>query len=122
DQKYTFGHVTPFPGGLWYSDPDETSWFNGLRFVQVKGVKKDEHGYPKRAYAGDVVNHRIIQIDAAANQEPVGKTLCQDSRMIQPNDIAVTPSQKFVYASGQRWADNNTNKDGDLWVCNTSTG
>jgi len=44
-------------------------------------------------------------------------TFCADSRMVMPNDLAVSPKTGYVYISGQAFNRETAVGDGDVWLC-----
>ncbi|KAI8058229.1 hypothetical protein BDF22DRAFT_664555 [Syncephalis plumigaleata] len=97
------------------------AYINGVRFVHPRPGAKGG-----RALAVDVINHRVIELtwpDAKTPEALQGgdsanynrTVFCQDSTMIQPNDLAVSPNGKHVYLSGMK-GETNTGS-GDVWLC-----
>ena len=95
----TIGRVTTRAGvarAQLFVDLPGDSVGNGIRF--------DARGH---MYVADYVGHRILRIDPRDRSIAVH---AHDSRMHQPNDIAIAPDGT-LYASDPRWS----HDDGQLW-------
>ncbi|KAG9292672.1 hypothetical protein G9A89_008258 [Geosiphon pyriformis] len=89
---------------------DATNFFNAIRFIP--SGKKDVD----IALVGDVKSHAVLQLTSEANGNVTKKVFCQDPKILQPNDLAVTKSGR-VYLSGQNFTADTKVGDGDLWLC-----
>lgn len=94
---------------LVFADPQGNTYYNGIRFFNEG-----------EAYATDMANHRVVRLSlqTIGNTTVVtgSSTFCQNSNMLQPNDLAITRSG-VVFLSGMNWSDNTVNTDGDIWSC-----
>ncbi|CAG8644129.1 14079_t:CDS:2, partial [Ambispora leptoticha] len=88
---------------------ENMSWFNSIRFLPSKN--KNE----QIALTGDVQQHRVLKL-VKSGKRIRQSVFCEDKRMVQPNDLAVTTSGR-VYLSGQRFTNDTKIGDGDLWLC-----
>lgn len=94
---------------LFFADPQGNTYYNGMRFFNERV-----------AYATDMSNHRVVRLtlDTIGNTTTVtgSSTLCQNSNMLQPNDLAISRSG-IVFLSGMNWSDDTVDTDGDIWSC-----
>ncbi|MCJ7468134.1 MAG: SMP-30/gluconolactonase/LRE family protein [Maribacter sp.] len=72
------------------------------------GIRFDREG---NMYIADYVGHAIYQVKKGSNNPEVW---VQDSRMSQPNDLAISPNG-ILYLSDPNWA----NGTGSIWMVNT---
>jgi sugar lactone lactonase YvrE len=121
----TIGRVnsTSAMTSLFYTDADTTTYFNGIRFVPLA----DRNATGGRALLADVNNYRVIELSWTTPSPPASlnvaspssngkrRIFCQNSKMLQPNDLAVSPDGNYVYLSGMKGTD--TSGEGDLWLC-----
>ncbi|KAG4073213.1 hypothetical protein HA402_005748 [Bradysia odoriphaga] len=99
-----------FPGQQFvFADPQANTYYNGIRFFN-----------DREAFATDMVNHRVVRLtlETIANTTTVtgSSTFCQNSNMLQPNDLAISRSG-IIFLSGMNWSDNTVDTDGDIWSC-----
>ncbi|KAG6555240.1 hypothetical protein Mapa_003282 [Marchantia paleacea] len=109
---------------LFYEDKTGASMFNGLRFLPLSpSLSKN---YNARAIAADIAGHRAVQIlKNKRTGETKSSVFCGDSRMVQPNDVAIAPMSGRVYLSGANFRNFNGTTiegDGDLWLCQAPSG
>lgn len=94
---------------LVFADPQANTYYNGIRFFN-----------DGEAYATDMANHRVVRLtlETIGNTTTVtgSSTFCQNSNMLQPNDLAISRSG-VVFLSGMNWSDDTVDTDGDLWSC-----
>jgi len=94
---------------LLFADPQANTYYNGIRFFN-----------DREAYATDMANHRVVRLtlETVGNTTTVtgSSTFCQNSNMLQPNDLAISRSG-IVFLSGMNWSDNTDETDGDIWSC-----
>lgn len=94
---------------LFFADPQANTYYNGIRFFN-----------DREAFATDMANHRVVRlaVETIGNTTTVtgSSTLCQNSNMLQPNDLAISRSG-IVFLSGMNWSDNTVDTDGDIWSC-----
>lgn len=94
---------------LFFADPQGNTYYNGIRFFN-----------DREAFATDMANHRVVRLslETTANATTVigSSTFCQNSNMLQPNDLAIARSG-IVFLSGMNWSDNTVDTDGDIWSC-----
>ncbi|RKP27854.1 hypothetical protein SYNPS1DRAFT_26512 [Syncephalis pseudoplumigaleata] len=117
----TIGRVdTSGKASLFYVDPNDTTHFSGIRFVSPRtGVKGG------RALLADAKNHRVVELTWTTPTTPETltdksvdykqSTICSNSTMLQPNDLAVSPNGKHVYLSGMKG--DMKSGSGDVWLC-----
>lgn len=92
----TIGRVLPSGVGEVFLELPEGSIGNGIRF--------DRTGH---FYVADYTKHQILKVDPTTRRVSV---LAQDSRMNQPNDLAIT-SDGTLFASDPNWG----NSTGQIW-------
>ncbi|KAJ1949014.1 hypothetical protein EC988_004940, partial [Linderina pennispora] len=90
--------------------------FNGIRF-RVDGSGNEE------AYIADATGHRVLRLTNrnASGSFQNSAVLCQDSGILQPNDIAIAHSTGRIFMSGMNYQATDVVGNGDLWTCD-STG
>ncbi|KAI9599542.1 hypothetical protein BDF19DRAFT_429023 [Syncephalis fuscata] len=120
----TIGRIDPSTDAatLFYTDPDSTTYITGTRFYK-----------PFNAQNGllmtDIANHRVISLTWNTPDTPLSlrvgengnaerRVLCQNPKMIQPNDLAVAARGRHIYLTGLRGT--NEAGEGDLWLCSES--
>ncbi|KAJ1931481.1 hypothetical protein FBU59_006694, partial [Linderina macrospora] len=87
------------------------SEFSGIRF------SIDSNGN-ELAYVADASNHRVVRLSDRTSAGFKNATVfCQDSGMVQPNDIAIAPKSGRVFLSGMNYPATTKVGDGDLWTC-----
>lgn len=96
----TVGVVTPSGEASIYVELPEGSVGNGIRF--------DKAGY---MYIADYTMHNILKVDPKDKSISV---FAHNDKMNQPNDVAISPTTQFLYASDPKWADST----GNLWMIN----
>jgi len=101
-------------GQLWpsqriiYQDPITSTYFNGIRFVNET-----------TAFVVDKRQRVLkLQLEIQDGQTVVnGSTVfCQNSSMIEPNDLTFSRSGT-LFLSGQNWVPDANATDGDVWSC-----
>lgn len=100
DKLGTVGVVKPSGEASVYVVLPEGSVGNGIRF--------DKAGY---MYIADYTKHNILKVDPKDKSISV---FAHNDKMNQPNDIAISPTTEFLYASDPKWADST----GNLWMIN----
>jgi sugar lactone lactonase YvrE len=65
-------------------------------------------------YMADWLKHRVLRFRATDGETELG-TWVEDERMSQPNDVTITPNQKFLYLTDPKWSDST----GALWRVDT---
>lgn len=100
DKLGTVGVVKPSGEASVYVVLPEGSVGNGIRF--------DKAGY---MYIADYTKHNILKVDPKDKSISV---FAHNDKMNQPNDIAISPTTEFLYASDPKWADST----GNLWLIN----
>lgn len=104
DTKYQLGQVFP-QQRLFYNDSNLDSFFNGIRFFNSES-----------AFVADK-NHRVLKLNLGpGNVVLSSEDFCADSRMIEPNDLAISVTGA-IYTSGMNWIDDTDQFDGDIWSC-----
>ncbi len=105
ETTYQLGQVSP-QQHLFYSDVNESSFFNGIRFLNST-----------TALVVDVVNHRVLKLTVSdGNFVTNSSNYCSDTNMLQPNDLTVSKSGT-VFTSGMNWLPDTDDTDGDIWSC-----
>lgn len=72
------------------------------------GIRFDNDGV---MYIADYTGHNILRV-----KDTIVEVFAHDSLMNQPNDIAISPSSQFIYASDPNWKDST----GMLWMVDTT--
>ncbi|KAJ2384440.1 hypothetical protein GGI23_006929 [Coemansia sp. RSA 2559] len=100
---------------MFYDDTsNKDTWFNAIRFnINSQGAQE--------AYLGDTGNHRVVRVQNLGNKynSMHAETFCQDSAMLQPNDIAIASSTGRLFLSGMKYTADSVIGDGDLWTCDS---
>lgn len=96
DHQGTIGKVTPDGTASVFVELPEGSIGNGIRF--------DSHG---NMFIADYTNHNILKVDMTTKAISV---FAHESRMSQPNDIAIDSNNR-IYASDPFWNTGN----GHIW-------
>ncbi|KAJ1943373.1 hypothetical protein FBU59_002931 [Linderina macrospora] len=115
DNKAAIGKAFSSQCSLFEDKASPNSWFNGIRFnVDKRGIQE--------AYLADVVNHRVVRLrDVGKNGKFAhSETLCQNSGILQPNDLAIAHKTGRIFLSGMRFKPDSVIGDGDLWTCDSS--
>lgn len=102
---------------LLVKDQTASSSFNGLRFLPLSPSLSTN--FDLRALAADVKSHSVVQfLRSKRDGRTRGSPFCQNSSMIQPNDIAVAVKSGRIYMTGGAYSNVNTVVGhGDLWMC-----
>ncbi|KAJ2693978.1 hypothetical protein H4R19_005959, partial [Coemansia spiralis] len=93
--------------------PDAKALVNGIRFA-VSGSGAEE------AYAVDAAMHKVYRLSSKRGIDGTfasSGVFCHDSRMLQPNDIAIAPSAGRIFLSGMNYTADSVVGNGDLWTC-----
>ncbi|KAJ1968977.1 hypothetical protein IWQ62_000916 [Dispira parvispora] len=96
---------------LAYHDKNGNTWFNSIRTI-----KSETANSSFVMFAGDIAGHRVVKIEGLADNKPKATDFCKDSKMLQPNDMALT-SDGNLYLSGMNYTATSTVGSGDLWWC-----
>lgn len=96
----TIGIVTPSGEASINVVLPEGSVGNGIRF--------DKKGF---MYIADYTMHNILRVDPKDKSISV---FAHNDKMNQPNDVAISPTTQFLYASDPKW----TESTGNLWMIN----
>lgn len=103
-KEATIGKVTPQGESSLFVELPEGSIGNGIRF-----------GRPNQMFVADYAKHNILEINTDTKEINIFAT---DSTANQPNDIAITPDKKTLYASDPNWAEST----GKLWKVTKEKG
>lgn len=101
NHKGTIGKVTPEGDATLFVELPSGSVGNGIRF-NSKG----------EMFIADYKNHNILKVNMETKEIEV---YAHDSRMNQPNDIAIADND-VIYASDPNWS----NSTGNLWMIDTN--
>ncbi|KAJ1958964.1 hypothetical protein IWQ62_004803 [Dispira parvispora] len=96
---------------LAYKDNNNETWFNSIRTMKSGTADGDFV-----MFAGDVTGHRVVKIEGLASGNPTASDFCKDSKMLQPNDMALS-SDGNLYLSGMNYTETSEVGNGDLWWC-----
>ncbi len=96
----TIGIITPNGDASIYLTLPSGSVGNGIRF--------DKKGF---MYIADYTMHNILKVDPSTKKISV---FAHNSSMNQPNDIAISSTTEYLYASDPNWKDST----GNLWLIN----
>ena len=93
----TIGRVSPDGTGEVFVQLPEGSIGNGIRFASDASF-----------FVADYTGHNVLRVDLQTRDVRVH---AHDGRMNQPNDLAIAPDGKTLYASDPNWAEGT----GQLW-------
>ncbi|KAI8896063.1 hypothetical protein BC833DRAFT_599100 [Globomyces pollinis-pini] len=68
----------------------------------------------------DAVAHKVYNFKSSSSFTEI----CGGAKFLQPNDLAITKSEKYVYFSGQNFTATTfpTGQSGDIWLCDRERG
>jgi sugar lactone lactonase YvrE len=102
-EQYTIGNITG--RSMLYTHSDKKSLLNSIVFMPGTEF----------AFVADAANRRVLKLNVKSGQ---AIEYCHSDSMLQgvPNDMTLSKTGN-LYLSGQKYQQNGTNIDGEVWLC-----
>lgn len=112
-------------GKVLFQGTEATNLYAASRFTRTQGILV---GDKKTAglLVGDAKAHHVFMVDPNASKTvsaASARAVVSSTDFIQPNDMAISASERFLYLSGMNWTDTTiAGTSGELWVIDRMRG